>query len=162
MAAAAFPFAFLIFLMPLPDATANFLENASVLASTEVTSFLFNVTDTPVLRRGTVFELPGITIQVAQECSGIRSSWVLLITGLLAGNMLLRSNWRRALLVTFVVPLGIIRNGFRVWVIGTLCVHAGPQMIDSAIHRRGGPLFFALSLIPFLVFLWWLRRRDFR
>jgi len=162
MAAAAFPFAFLIFLVPLPDAAANFLEDASMLASAEVTSLLFNATDTPVLRSGTVFELPGIAIRVAQECSGIRSSWVLFITGLLAGNMLLRSNWRRGLLVAFVVPLGIIRNGFRVWVIGTLCVHFGPQMIDSAIHRRGGPLFFALSLIPFFVFLWWLRRRELR
>jgi hypothetical protein len=33
-------------------------------------------------------------------------------------------------------------------------------MINSPIHRRGGPLFFALSLIPLLLLLWWLRRRD--
>jgi hypothetical protein len=41
-AAAAFPFAFRIFLVPLPDDAANFLENASMLASAEVTSLLFN------------------------------------------------------------------------------------------------------------------------
>jgi exosortase len=123
---------------------------------------LFDATSTPVLRTGTVFELPGITVRVAQECSGIRSSWVLFITGLLAANMFLRSNWRRALFVAFVIPLGIIRNGFRVWVIATLCVHFGPQMIHSAIHRRGGPLFFALSLIPLFLVLWALRRQEQR
>jgi exosortase C (VPDSG-CTERM-specific) len=162
MAAAAFPLAFLIFLVPLPDAAVNFLENASMLASTEAASLLFDAASTPVLRSGTVFELPGITIQVAQECSGIRSSWVLFITGLLAANMFLRSNWRRALFVAFVIPLGIIRNGFRVWVIGTLCAHFGPEMIHSALHRRGGPLFFALSLIPLFLVLWALRRQEQR
>jgi exosortase len=105
MAAAAFPLAFLIFLVPLPDAAVTFLENASMLASTEAASLLFDATSTPVLRSGTVFELPGITIRVAQECSGIRSSWVLFITGLLAANMFLRSTWRRGLFVAFVIPL---------------------------------------------------------
>ena len=162
MAAAAFPLAFLIFLVPLPDAAVNLLENASMLASTEAASLFFDGTGTPVLRSGTVFELPGITIRVAQECSGIRSSWVLFITGLLAANMFLRSNWRRGLFVAFVIPLGIIRNGFRVWVIGTLCVHFGPQMIHSVIHKRGGPLFFALSLIPLFLVLWALRRQEQR
>jgi len=63
-------------------------------------------------------------------------------------------------LVAVVIPLGILRNGFRIFVIGALCVHFGPQMINSPIHRRGGPLFFALSLIPLFLLLWWLRRGD--
>jgi hypothetical protein len=33
-------------------------------------------------------------------------------------------------------------------------------MIDSYIHRHGGPLFFALSLVPLLVLLWMLRRGE--
>jgi hypothetical protein len=36
----------------------------------------------------------------------------------------------------------------------------GPQMIHSLIHRRGGPLFFVLSLVPLLLFLWLLRKGD--
>jgi exosortase C (VPDSG-CTERM-specific) len=162
MAAAAFPVAFLVFLVPLPDAAANFLENTSMLASTEVASLLFDATGTPVLRSGTVFELPGIVIRVAQECSGIRSSWVLFITGLVAANLFLNSAWRRFILIAFIVPLGIVRNGFRILVIGLLCVHLGPQMIHSIIHRKGGPLFFALSLIPLLLLLLWLRRGETR
>jgi hypothetical protein len=35
-------------------------------------------------------------------------------------------------------------------------------MINSPIHRRGGPLFFALSLIPFFLLLLFLRKRDIR
>jgi len=139
---------------------ADGLETASKLASAEAASLFFNIAGTPVLRDGTVFQLPNITIEVAQECSGIRSSWVLFITSLLASNLFLKSTWRRAVLVCFVLPLGIVRNGFRVWVIGMLCIYLGPQMIHSIIHHRGGPIFFALSLIPLFLLLWWLRRAD--
>ena len=91
MAAAAFPFAFLIFMVPMPDRVADFLETASKLASAEAANMFFNISGTPVLRDGTFFHLPNITIEVAQECSGIRSSLVLFITSLLAANSVLKN-----------------------------------------------------------------------
>ena len=160
MASAAFPVAFLLFMVPLPDGAVTLLENASVLGSAEVSAFLFRITGTPLVRDGNVFMLPGIVLEVAQECSGIRSSWVLFITSLVASHLFLESPWRRLVLVAFVIPLAIIRNGFRILVIGLLCAHVGPHMIDSIIHRHGGPLFFALSLGPLFLFLLWLRRQE--
>jgi exosortase C (VPDSG-CTERM-specific) len=160
MRAAAFPFAYLIFMVPMPDAMADAFETASKYASAEVANLLFHLSGTPFLRAGLIFQLPNITIEVAQACSGIRSSWVLFMTSILAANLFLKTPWRRFALVAFVIPLAILRNGFRILVIGLLCVNVGPQMINSLIHRRGGPLFFMLSLIPFFVVLWWLRRGD--
>ena len=160
MRAAAFPLGFLIFMVPMPDAMADALETASKYASAEVANFLFHLSGTPFLRVGLIFQLPNITIEVAQECSGIRSSWVLFMTSILAANLFLKTPWRRFALVVFVIPLGILRNGFRILVIGLLCVHMGPQMIHSLIHRRGGPVFFVLALIPFFLVLWLLRKGD--
>jgi exosortase C (VPDSG-CTERM-specific) len=160
MATAAFPFAFLIFMIPLPDAAVNSLERASATASAEAAALYFTAAGIPLVRHGSVFELPGIVLEVGQSCSGIRSSWVLFITSLLAAHLFLRSPWRRLVLVAFVIPLGILRNGFRILVIGLLCVHVGPHMIDSVIHHRGGPLFFALSLVPLFLLLWWMRRGE--
>jgi exosortase C (VPDSG-CTERM-specific) len=162
MRAAAFPLAYLIFFVPMPNAMADALETASKYASAEVANFFFHLSGMPFLRAGLVFQLPNITIEVAQECSGIRSSWVLLMTSILAANLFLKTPWRRIALVAFIIPLGILRNGFRILVIGLLCVNAGPQMIHSVIHRRGGPLFFALSLIPLFLLLWWLRKGEIR
>lgn len=160
MAAIAFPMAFLIFMVPLPDRALHFLETTSQVASAEAAAFFFAISGTPTLRHGMVFQLPGIAIEVAQECSGIRSSYVLFITTLAASYLLLNSPWRRAILIAFVIPLAIVRNGFRIWVIGLLCVELGPQMIHSFIHHRGGPIFFALSLIPLFLLLWWLRKGE--
>jgi exosortase C (VPDSG-CTERM-specific) len=162
MRAAAFPFAFLLFLVPLPDAAVDAIEKGSQYASAEAAAAFYHLAGTPLLRQGLRFELPNITLVVAQECSGIRSSLVLFITSIVAANLFLTSTWRRLALVLFVIPLGIIRNGFRVWVLGELCVRVGPHMIDTAIHHRGGPIFFALSLIPFFLVLWWLRRGERR
>ena len=157
MRSAAFPMFFLLFFVPLPSGLVDVLENASKLASAEAANMFFAITATPTLRDGNVFQLPGITIEVAQECSGIRSSYMLILTSLVAGSLFLTKPWSRILLVLFVIPLGIIRNGFRVWVIATLCIHFGPQMVHSVIHRRGGPVFFILALIPLLLFVWGLR-----
>jgi exosortase C (VPDSG-CTERM-specific) len=162
MTAIAFPAAFLLFMVPMPNGLTNVLEKGSVLASAHAADLWFRLSGTPFLRDGVRFQLPGIGLQVAQECSGIRSSWVLFITSLVAANLFLTSPWRRAMLVGFVIPLGILRNGFRIWVIGRLCIDIGPHMIDSIIHRRGGPLFFALSLLPFFLMIVWLRHGEGR
>jgi len=160
MRAAAFPLVYLIFMVPMPNAMADALEQASAVASAEMANLLFHLSGVPFFRVGPVFQLPNITLEVAQECSGIRSSLVLFITSILAANLFLKTTWRRFVLVAIVIPLGILRNGFRIFLIGLLCVHVGPQMIHSLIHRRGGPLFFVVSLVPLLLVLWLLRKGD--
>jgi exosortase C (VPDSG-CTERM-specific) len=160
MRAAAFPLGFLIFMIPLPSGAIDALEIASQNASAEVANLLFIITGTPTLRDGNVFQLPGMVIRVAQECSGIRSSLVLLITSLLAGHLFLRTPMRRAILLASVIPLGLLRNGFRILVVALLCVHIGPHMINSPIHRKGGPIFFAASLVPLFILLWALYRSE--
>jgi exosortase/archaeosortase family protein len=74
--------------------------------------------------------------------------------------MFLRTTWRRVLLVLAVIPLGLLRNAVRILVISLLCVHIGPHMINSVIHRRGGPFFFAVSLVPLFAMLWLFRRQE--
>src|ERR1035438_6207948 len=74
MAAVAFPVAFLIFMVPLPDAAVDWLEKASMLASAQAAALYFDVAGTPLVRHGTVFELPGIVLQVAQECRSEEST----------------------------------------------------------------------------------------
>ena len=158
--ATAFPLGMLIFMVPIPaffmPAIDSFLQRGSAAAA----QGFFSLSGMPFLRSDLIFILPNISIQVAPECSGVQSSMVLLITGLVAGYLFLRSPWNRALLALLMIPLGLVRNGFRVFTIGELCVHIGPQMIDSPIHHKGGPIFFALSLIPLFILLVMLQKYE--
>jgi exosortase C (VPDSG-CTERM-specific) len=157
-----FPLAMLVFAVPMPVFLVDGIETFLQHGSAEVVAVLFSLAGTPVFRQDLVFQLPGITLKVAQECSGIHSTLALFITSLLAGHLFLRSPLARTVVTLAVVPLALIRNGFRVFVIGELCVHISPDMIHSYIHRQGGPIFFALSLVPFGLLLAWLRRIENR
>jgi exosortase C (VPDSG-CTERM-specific) len=156
----AFPIGFMILLVPLPASVRAWIEADLQYWSAMAALGMFKLTGMPVFYHDLTFQLPDITLQVAPECSGIHSSLALLITSFLAGYLFLRSKWRRTSLVLAVVPLAILRNGFRVFTIGELCVHIGPQMIDSNIHHKGGPIFFVLSLVPFLLLLFFLIKSE--
>jgi exosortase C (VPDSG-CTERM-specific) len=158
--AAAFPLGFLVFMVPIPTVAVTVIDSFLQSGSATVARGLFTLFGTPFLQYGLVFQLPSITITIASECSGIHSSLVLLITSLLAGYVFLKSPQKRIIFILAVVPLGILRNGFRIFTIGELCTHIGPQMIDSPIHHRGGPIFFALSLIPLFILLMVLRKSE--
>jgi exosortase C (VPDSG-CTERM-specific) len=163
MRAIAFPTAFLLFMVPFPSVVERGIEIFFQHTSAAAAHALFALSGTPYLRDGLSFRLPDISIRVGEECSGIHSSLALFITSVLAGHLFFRSSWKRSLLALAVIPLGIIRNGFRIFTIAMLCVHVNPDMINSPIHRRGGPVFFLLSLIPFsllLYVLWRLERKE--
>jgi exosortase C (VPDSG-CTERM-specific) len=154
------PGALLFFSAPLPQAFELGLESFLQRASADSASALFALTGVPMVRQGMFLHLPGIILEVARECSGIRSTLILFISSLVAGYLFLNSPGHRMILAALVVPLGILRNGFRILTIGILCVHVDPAMINSWVHKQGGPLFFALSLIPFAMVLLLLWRRE--
>jgi len=160
MRAVAFPVAMLGFMIPMTVFLRDAVEAGLQHGSAAVAGWMFALSDVPVLQDSVAFRLPGINLQVARECSGIHSTVVLFITSLVAGHFFLRSPWKRTVLCLAVIPLALVRNGFRVFVLGELCTHIGPQMIDSPIHHHGGPLFFALSLVPFFGLLYLLKRSE--
>ena len=155
-----FPMVLLACMAPIPDAVTHGVQDFLKMASSEPAAWFLWLSRIEFLREGTMFYLPGITIEVAEECSGIRSTLVLLLTALLTAQLLLRRPWARVFLVIFSVPLGIVRNGFRVAVISWLCVKISPSMIHSPIHHQGGPVFFVLSLIPLFYVTHLLRKRE--
>jgi exosortase C (VPDSG-CTERM-specific) len=160
LASNAFPIGFLLFLVPIPLFITERIESFLQYASADTVYLMFSATGTPTVYTNLTFMLPGISISVAPQCSGIHSSLALFITSVLAGYFFLHSPWKRAVLALAVVPLAILRNGLRIYTIGELCVHIGPEMINSYIHHHGGPIFFIISLIPFFLLLRYLTRSE--
>ena len=83
-------------------------------SSAEVTDVGFSLLGVPVIRDGVVFGLSNVKIEVGEGCSAIRSTLSLIITSIVAGHFFLRSVWGKLGIVAVVVPLAIIKNGFRI------------------------------------------------
>jgi exosortase C (VPDSG-CTERM-specific) len=156
----AFPLGFLFLMAPLPTVIMDPLELFFQHASAWAAAVMMKVSGLPALREGLFFLLPGLRIEVAQECSGIRSTLVLFITSLIAGHLLLRNPLHRAILAASIVPIAILRNGFRIFSLAWLSVEVNPDIIDSPLHHQGGPIYFALALIPLVLLLLVLRRLE--
>jgi exosortase len=144
---ALFPLAFLAFAIPLPTALLDLTVEALRRGSAELAYVIFKLSGTPVYREGYVFALPGLTIEVAPECSGIRSGIGMFLTSLLAGYLMLETWWRRALLIAACVPLLILKNAIRIDTLSLLSIHVDPGFIEGRLHHEGGIVFFTIGLL---------------
>lgn len=144
--AAIFPLMFLLLMVPWPSAVLDPVIRWLQAGSTDVTYAIFKMLGVPVLRAGFVLTVPGVAIEVASECSGIRSSMALLITCLLAAHFCLRTKWKMTLFVLLVIPLSIIKNGIRIATLTLLSLYVNPDFLRGSLHRDGGFVFFFLAL----------------
>src|SRR5207247_1605205 len=155
-----FPVLFLFLMVPIPD----FFLNRAIFwlqtGSAEVSYAVFQLVGVPVLRDGFFFSLPGLTIEVSQECSGIRSSLALMITSLLAGHLFLRSAWTKAVLTLATLPLLIVKNGIRIVTLSLLSAYVDPRFLAGSLHRDGGIVFFLLALVILTPVMWALQRCE--
>jgi exosortase len=158
--AAQFPLLFLFFMVPLPTGAEQWVIRILQLGSTELVSVLFSLTGVPVLREGTLFHLPGISIEVAPQCSGIRSSLALAITAVLAGHMFLKSTWKKIVLILAVIPVTMFKNGIRIVTLSLLGLYVDRGFLESSLHRDGGIVFFVLALLIMAPVLFVLRRSE--
>lgn len=145
--AAAFPLNFLLLMVPLPDRVLNWTVHMLQQGSTEVAYLLFEAVGVPVLRHGFVLSVPGIAIEVANECSGIRSSIALFITCLLAAHLFLRTPWKILVFTLLAFPLAVVKNGIRIVTLTLLSMYVDPSFLYGNLHRDGGFVFFLLSLV---------------
>jgi exosortase len=153
-----FPVLFLFLMVPSPDFLLERVVFWLQMGSAEVSYGLFKLVGVPVVRTGVIFSLPGVTIEVAKECSGIRSSLALLIMSLLAGHLFLRPAWKKAILILTTLPLLIVKNGIRIVTLTLLSIYVDPRFLTGSLHHQGGILFFLLALLLLAPVLRWLQK----
>lgn len=158
--AAIFPLFFLLLMIPLPDPILQRVIYLLQEGSTDISYFLFKATGTPVFRQGFFLSLPGVTIEVAQECSGIRSSLALFITCLLAAHLFLKTTSRKICFVLLAVPLAIIKNGIRITTLSLLSIYVNPGFLTGRLHHQGGFVFFLMALAIIALALLTLQKSE--
>jgi len=157
-----FPLGFLYWMVPLPAIVLNeivrYLQDGSAIAS----KALFAVAGVPVLQDGLQLTIPGLTVEIAKECSSIRSSLLLLVTTMVLAQLFLRSPWRKAMVIAVAVPLSVAKNGLRIFTIAMLGTRVDPGYLTGKFHHQGGIVFFLIALLIVFFLLKLLERGENR
>jgi len=157
-----FPLCFLFLIVPVPDFVlkwiVEFLQQQSAVAA----RVMFRAAGVPVAQDGIVLTIPGLDIEVATECSSIRSSLMLMVTTLVFAQLFLRAWWRKVVLVAVAIPLSVAKNGLRIFTIGELGTRVDPGFLNGKFHHNGGIVFFAISVAVVVMVLWILRWNEGR
>ena len=143
---AKFPFLLLLLMLPLPSIAIERIVNFLQAGSAELAYRLFVIVGVPVHREGFLLYLPGVTIEVARECSGINSSIALLITLLLVACETLRTTSRRVILLLLAIPLSLVKNAVRIVTLTLLALYVDPSFLTGRLHHQGGFVFFLIAL----------------
>jgi len=158
--ASAFALAFLAFAVPIPDFILDKVIYGLQAGSAAVAEVFFDLSGTPVLREGFVFRLPKISIEVAQECSGIRSSLALLILALLVAHFSFRPIWKKLLFILAGLCMMLVKNGIRIAALTLLANYVDPDFLFGRLHRQGGVVFFLIGLALLVPVYWYLRKGE--
>jgi exosortase len=157
-----FPLCFLFWLVPIPALVLNRIVAAWQQGSATSAALLFSAWGVPVTQNGVMLSIPGLSLEVAQECSSLRSSLILVVTSMVLAHLFLRSFWRKAAVVLVAIPLSIVKNGIRIFTISMLGTRVDPGYLHGNLHRNGGILFFLLAMAGVLLLLWLLARGENR
>jgi len=155
-----FALCFLLWLVPLPEFALTHIEGFLQQTSASCARLLFNVADVPVTQGGVVLSIPGLTLEVAKECSSIRSSLMLIVTAMVMAHLLLRSTWGKVVVSLAAIPLSVVKNGVRVFTLGLLGAYVDPGYLHGRLHRQGGIVFFFLGVFGLFAILGLVRHTE--
>jgi exosortase len=155
-----FPLLFLLFMVPIPRRILETIVFVLTYGSAEAAYGYFKLTGVPILREGFTFVLPTLTIEVAEQCSGINSSIALFVSGVVAAQLFLRTGWKKIVLVLSIFPVTILKNGLRIVTLTLLGAYVDPAILSGDLHRKGGIPFFIIALAMMAPILWLLRRSE--
>jgi exosortase len=158
---ARFALLFLLFAVPIPMFLQDGIVTLLQQASAEAADIVFKLTGISYHRSGLVFEFSNVAVQVAEECSGIRSSLSLFIVSIVTGYLFLKTVSRRVILAIAVFPITVVKNALRIMTMTLLANQVDPRFLTSHwLHTSGGIPFFALALALFIPLVWMLRKNE--
>jgi exosortase/archaeosortase family protein len=101
-----------------------------------------------------------VNIEVAKECSGIRSSLALLILATLVAHFLLVRGWAKVVFVAVGILIMVVKNGIRIATLTMLAQYVDPGFLFGRLHHEGGIVFFLIGLGLLVPVYWVLRRLE--
>ena len=142
---AAFPLAYLLFMIPVPATLLTRIAFPLQLLAAKAATGTLDLLNVPVLREGNVIELAATRLEVTEACSGIRSLISLLALAVIFAYVSQRTGKARLILVLSAVPIAVIANAARVTLTGVAAQAFGPGAAMGFYHLFSGWVIFLVA-----------------
>lgn len=151
-------FAYLIFMVPLPQFIYKALSAELQLISSALGVAVIRLFDISVFLEGNVIDLGVYQLQVVEACSGLRYLFPLMSFGFLIAYLFKAPFWQKAVLFISTVPITVLMNSFRIGVIGVTVEYWGIEMAEGFLHDFEGWVVFMGCLAVLLLEMWFLHQ----
>ena len=153
-----FELSFLVFMIPIPYVIYYAATFPMQLAASKITVAILNVLGAGAVRQGNIIHLGGISLEVAEACSGIRSLVSLAALGAIYAHLSLRHNLGRFLLFAATAPVAILANVARVFVSAVLAYAVSVDVTIEPVHTIMGLIVFVVAFVLLALVAALLRR----
>jgi exosortase len=141
-----FPWVFLFFMIPIPVIIFNQVAFPLQFLAARLASSILTLVGVPVLRDGNIIQLPTMTLEVAEACSGIRSLMSLGALAVIYGYFLEPCKIPRVLLALAAIPVAVGANALRIVGTGLTGLYWSPEKSEGFFHEFSGWIIFVISL----------------
>jgi exosortase len=158
-----FPFAFMVFMIPIPAVVYYSATLPMQLFSSKVTNLALHLLGMPSARQGNIIYLPQYALEVVEACSGLRSLVSLLALSSLYGYLTLPGKVRPVILFIAAIPIAIVTNIARLILTAIAAYTVGARFAEGFLHETAGVIVFALAFILIIItgsVLKWLGKRS--
>lgn len=145
LAAAAFPLAFLVVMLPSATIASRLTFPLQILSSKLATALLMGV-GVPAAREGNIILLHAARLGVTEACSGIRFLFSLVTLAVIYGYFAESRNSVRVMLALAAAPISVLANALRIAATGFVVQHWGVARAEGTLHLLSGWLVFLGSL----------------
>ena len=144
------PLLFLAFMFPIPGDYYVLITNPLKLFVTRLSSDIIYFFGIPVYGDGNLLFFASTQLEVAEDCSGLRSLFAYLMLGFLFATQT-REKWKKLLLGVLAVILALLVNVIRVVGTGILANFSGAEVADGFFHQFSGILLFFMGFVALFV-----------
>jgi len=139
-----YPLGILVLMFPVPGFILTGITLPLQMVATKLAEHLLDFLGYSVLREGNVLLLPGMTLNVAEACSGLRSIMALTFLGQAYTYLFDSRPWMRAVMGVLVIPIAVVANSLRI-VISAIASSYNPQWGKGVYHDTTGWGMFVIS-----------------
>ncbi len=142
-----FPVAFLSFMVPVDRLLVTKLSNPLQIAGAKIAAHTPMILGIPTEVHGTTIRIPDYTFEVAQACSGLKSTIAMTALAALFAYLIAGPMYKRILIFIAGIPVALAANACRISFTVLLGQSFGQKAADGFFHSLSGIMVFMVGLI---------------